>query len=160
MYFGVDFGAVNTAKVWIAENTKTDTYYLFLESLDGGKTTQQHAADTLKIAKDHNVVAWQGGAKSETQQRMDWKHAGVPVKEPKIVDVESGIDRVIRLFKEKRLFIFSDCTGILDEIGIYSRELDADGQPSDKIKDKDTFHRLDALRYCVQAITDRPVVMW
>ena len=66
------------------------------------------------------------------------------------MDVEGGIDRVIELLKTKRLFFFRDCKGILDEIGTYSRELDDMGQATEKIKNTETFHRLDALRYDVQ----------
>jgi hypothetical protein len=155
VYFGVDFGAVNTAKVWIAEHPDKNVYYLFHESLEGSKTTKQHAEGALTFAKAHNMVGWAGGAKSETQQRMDWNAAGVPVREPTITDVEGGIDRVIELFRTKRLFIFDSCRLVLDEIGTYSRELDDKGQPTDKIKDKETFHLLDALRYCVQLVTNR-----
>lgn len=157
VYFGVDFGAVNTAKVWLAEDPEKNIYYLFQESLDGGMTTTQHADSTLKFATNHNVVAWAGGAKGETQQRMDWQAAGVPVQAPYISDVEGGIDRVTELLKTKRLFIFRTCSGILDEIGTYSRELDDSGKPTEKIKDKETFHRLDALRYCVQLVTNRVI---
>ena len=96
-------------------------------------------------------MRWTGGARSETQ-RMDWGAAGVPVMESPIISVEAGIDRVIDLLKTKRLFIFEDCTGVLDEMGTYARVLDDQGQPTDKIRDKDTFHRLDALRYNVSAL--------
>jgi hypothetical protein len=151
-YVGIDFGAVHTALVWIAENPETKCYYLYRESLQGGMSTNQHAAGARASAKGQNVVRWTGGARSETQQRMDWNAAGIPVNESPIIDVEAGIDRVIELFKTKRLFIFSDCRGVIDELGTYSRVLDDHGQPTEKIKDKETFHRLDALRYDVSAL--------
>ena len=155
-YVGVDFGAVNTASVWLAENPEKGVFYLFHETLEGDKTTKQHADGVLAFARPRNMVGFAGGAKSETQQRMDWMAAGVPVREPTIIDVEGGIDRVIELFKTKRLYIFRNLKGIRDEIGTYSRELDDNGLPTEKIKDKETFHRLDALRYCVQLATNRP----
>lgn len=151
-YVGIDFGAVHTALVWLAENPLTNCFYLYRESLRGGMSTSQHAARALADARGENVVRWTGGARSETQQRMDWGAAGVPVMESPIISVEAGIDRVIDLLKTKRLFIFEDCTGVLDEMGTYARVLDDQGQPTDKIRDKDTFHRLDALRYNVSAL--------
>lgn len=151
-YVGIDPGAVNTALLWVAENPEIGTYYLYRESLEGGKSTRQHAESALHLAKAENVVRWAGGAKSEEQFRMDWRAAGIPLQEPVIVDVEAGIDRVIELFKTKRLFVFKSLTGLRDELGTYSRELDDMGQPTEKIKDKETFHRLDALRYIVQQI--------
>ena len=151
-YVGIDPGAVNTALVWLAEDTDKNVYYLYRESLQGGMSTNEHVNKALASAEGENVVVWACGAKSETQQRMDWRAAGVPVVEPQITDVESGIDRIITLFKTKRLFIFNACRGMLDELGMYSRVLGNDGQPTEKIKDKEKYHRLDALRYNVQHI--------
>ena len=149
-FVGVDFGANNTATMWLAHDAEKDVYYLYRETLAGGMTTKEHANEALRHAKHENVIAWAGGSKSETQQRMDWAMQGVVLGEPYIVDVEAGIDRVIALVKPKRLYVFNTCKGIIDEFGTYARKLDNDGQPTDKIKDKETFHRLDALRYIVQ----------
>ena len=64
--------------------------------------------------------------------------------------------RVIAALKDHKLLVFSSCTGIIDEFGMYSRELDANGQPTDKIKDKATYHRLDALRYAAGVMSEAP----
>lgn len=149
-YLGVDFGAIHTAKIWITQNPTTNVYYLYREALDGNMTTAQQVL-TIKQYNEYNTLAW-GGAKSETQQRWDWAEAGQTVGEPPISDVEAGITRVIALLKEKRLFVFDTCVGVIDEMGTYSRELDASGQPTEKIKDKANFHRLDALRYVASGI--------
>jgi hypothetical protein len=150
-YLGVDFGAVHTAKIWIAQDPSSKLYYLFREALDGSLSTNGQVATVTKY-NENNLIAW-GGAKSETQQRWDWAAAGLVVGEPLISDVESGIDRVIGLLKAKQLFIFDTCVGIIDEMGTYSRELDANGQPTEKIKDKSTYHRLDALRYVASGMS-------
>ncbi len=147
---GVDFGAVNTAKIWSAQDPDTKVVYLYRESLEGGKTTAEHV-QSVRRYNEYTLKAY-GGAKSESQQRSDWGAAGLPVIEPRISDVEAGISRVIALLKTKMLYVFDTCTGIIDEFGTYSRELDDDGQPTEKIKDKNTFHRLDALRYLASAL--------
>lgn len=152
-YVGIDFGAVNTALVWIAEDVGRKAYYLYRESLEGGLSTAQHAAKALLNATNERVAGWYGGSKSETQQRMDWKAAGIQAHAPPVSDVEAGIDRVIGLFKTKRLYVFKTCSGMRDELGTYSREVDDAGQPLEKIKDKETFHRLDALRYVIAGCT-------
>jgi hypothetical protein len=151
-YLGVDFGAVHTAKIWIAQDPSSKLYYLYRESLEGGKTTQEHV-DAVTKYNERNIQTW-GGAKSETQQRMDWKAAGLTIQEPPIADVEGGINRVIALLKEKHLFIFDTCKGVIDEFGTYSRELDANGLATEKIKDKATYHHLDALRYVASGISN------
>ena len=155
---GIDFGAVNTAILWIAYDPMVKVYYLYRETLEGGKTTKEHARAALSIAKYVNMQTWHGGSKSETQQRMDWQNEGVPVRGPNIADVEAGIDRVIGLFKERRLFIFDSCVGTLDELGTYSREINDNGETTDKIKDKESFHRLDALRYVVGGLEGTGIV--
>lgn len=166
VYVGIDFGGVNTATVWIAEDYERGAYYVFRETLEGGMSTVEHVKRANERATDVRVVSWAGGAKSETQQRMDWTAEGLPVNEPIVADVEAGIDRVYGLLKHKQLFVFDTCRGIIDEFGIYSRELDDLGQVTEKIKDKETYHRLDALRYCVQqldagaVLVDDPFANW
>ena len=103
-------------------------------------------------AQQRARCTWDGGAKSEVQPRLDWAAAGVPLLGPSIADVESGLDRVIALLKERRLYIFDTCRGVLDELGTYSRVVGDDGQATEKIKDKESFHRLDALRYVAQGV--------
>ena len=137
----MDFGAVNTATLSLAEDPVTRVYYLYRESLEGGKTTAEHASGLLSALQDTNACSFYGGAKSEEQPRLDWGAAGVYLQKPAVADVEAGIDRVISLFKTRRLFIFEDCKGVLDELGTYSREVDEMGQPTEKIKDKERYHR-------------------
>ncbi len=152
-HVGLDFGAVNTATVWLAEDPAAKLYYVYHESLEGGKTTPDHAATLRKAAEGVNLAGVWGGARSESQQRQDWAAARVRVQEPPVSDVESGIDRVIELLKSRRLYISDRCRGILDELGTYRREIDETGQPTERIKDKERFHRLDALRYVVAGVT-------
>ena len=151
-YVGIDFGAVHTATIWLAEDPNTHIYYIYRDTLEGGMTTREHVLKALSYKKHENVVKWIGGAPSETQQRMDWRQEGLSVIENQIKSVESGIDRVIELLKTKRVYIFDTCKGLLDELGTYSRVLDEYGQPTDKIKDKEDYHRLDGLRYVVSGI--------
>lgn len=149
-FVGVDPGAVNTAMIWLAHNVDENVYYLYRESLDGDKSTPEHAqgAKQLATANRERVISWHVGQKAETQQRMDWTAAGAPnVFEPPIHDVESGIDRVIQLFRQFRLYVFDDCKGTLDQLGRYSRKVDSAGNTTENIKDKQTYHYLDALRY-------------
>jgi hypothetical protein len=163
-YVGVDPGAVNQAKIWLAHDTDHDVYYLYREQFGGGKSTDEHVKEALALADENGerVVTWYVGAKSETQQRMDWKAAFVALERetpqgerrshhvagPKVNDVEAGIDRVIKMLKQHRLFVFDDCSGILDELATYRRKLDADGNPTPAILNKERYHRLDGLR-CV-----------
>lgn len=155
-YVGLDFGGANTAKLWLAEHPEQKVYYAYRESLDGGKSTGEHVTDALNASRGENVILWMGGAKSETQQRMDWRDAGIYVHEPEVADVESGIDRVYALLKTRRLKIFRSLAGLRDELGSYRRKLDENGQVTEEIVNKRKYHRLDALRYGVQGFLAAP----
>lgn len=153
-YVGLDFGANNTALLWVAENPETSCFFAYRESLEGGQSTEEHCQDALQHAQGENVVQWLGGAASEQQQRWDWQNEGVPVDQPYISDVEAGITRCYGLLKSRRIKFFRTLTGIRDELGTYKRELDKSGQPTEKIANKRKFHRLDAWRYVSSALVD------
>ena len=158
-FVGVDPGAVNCAKLWGALDTDSATLYIYRESLEGGKSTPEHAREAAELAfqNGERVVVWAVGQKSEVQQRLDWQAAGVPnVVEPPFHDVESGIDRIIGLLRQHQIFVFDDLELTLDEIGRYARKLDDNGESTREIKDKQNFHLLDALRYMVAIVTEGP----
>lgn len=160
-WVGVDPGAVHQAVVWLAHDIDSDVFYVYRESLQGGKSTAEHAGEARRLAERNGeqVVLYLVGNKSEVQQRLDWQAAGVAnVAPPPVWDVESGIDSIIRLFKEHRLFVFDTCAGLLDELGSYRRELDEAGEPTERIHQKDRFHRLDALRYAAVGVTHAPAI--
>lgn len=162
-YVGVDPGGVNTAKIWLAHDTDTDVFYLYRESLDGDKSIRQHATETreLALANNERVVMHFVGNKGEGQVRRDWEAAGVyNVSEPPFHEVENGIDRVIQLLKSFRLFVFDICTGTLDQIGRYARKLDAAGNTTEEIKNKQEFHYLDGLRYDVVGALEHTASNW
>lgn len=157
-FLGVDFGAIHTAKMFAAYDPVGDVYYIVSCLLDGNMTTAQHVKTVTESPYYRPGISAWGGALSEKQQRWDWKAAGMPLREPVVLDVESGIDRVISLLREKRLRVFNTCAGLIDEFGRYSRELDDNGQPKEAIKDKANYHQLDALRYISAGMTkpERP----
>lgn len=159
-YVGLDFGGVNTAAIWIAKhkvNKLVTNYYVYREYLSGGKSAAEHGADLKKLSKGENIVSWVGGSQSEDQWRLEFRTgSGIPVKAPPIKDVEVGIDRVYGLHKQDRIFVFNTCKGYLDEKTSYSRVLDDSGNPTEKIEDKEKYHRLDAERYIISHLIGVP----
>lgn len=152
-YVGVDPGVINTCKVWFAQDPETYVYYLYRESLGERKGNEEHARDAMQLAAQGKeyVSKYAVGAKSEIYHREDWEREGAgTVLAPEHNDVEAGIDNVIALLRQRRLFIFDTCTGSLDQFGSYRREVDDVGEVLEKIKDKEKFHYLDAIRYIVE----------
>lgn len=144
-YGGLDFGGVNTAALLYAEQPGTGLLYLIDEYHAGQRTAQEHA-DKLKPWRAGYFV---GGSKSEDQWRHEFIAAGLSVQAPHITEVEVGIDRVYGVHKTGKLLVFRTCQKYLDEKGRYARELGPDGEPTEKIEDKNSFHLLDAERYII-----------
>ncbi len=154
---GIDFGGANTALVWLACDPRSDVWHAYRESLSGDKSTAEHVRETAQVAAGCSDVRYIGGTSSETQQRMDWRAAGLRVEESWVTSVEPGIDRVVGLIKANRFRVSRTLKGLQDELGSYRRKLDDAGNVTDEIVDKRAFHRLDALRYACSYIM-RPTV--
>jgi hypothetical protein len=157
---GVDPGAVNLGIVWLAHDVNQDVWYAYREKHGGRLPTAEHARQAAELARagGERVIRWYVGAKGEPQQRLDWQSGGAfPVFEPPSSDVESGIDRVIALFRQHRLYVFDSLIGLQDELSTYSRVLGPGGEPTEAIKDKNTYHHLDALRYACAGAEKRGV---
>lgn len=146
-YLGLDFGGVNTAGLFYAEEPGTKRLFLYREYKAGGRTAKEHATYLKK--NEPMIPRCVGGSHSEDQWRSEFKHGGLPVGEPDIKDVEVGIDRVYGAHARNEIIVFDDLTGYLEEKMTYSRELDDVGEPTEKIEDKETFHFMDAERYII-----------
>lgn len=156
IFAGVDFGGVNTSCVKIAQDPATKKLYLFSEYLKGGLTAKQHA---VNLTQAHAPKYAAGGAKSEGQWRQEFGQGGLPIHEPKVWEVEVGINRVYGAIQSRQLIIFNTMIHLIDEVGSYSRELDDEGYPTEKIENKNAYHHLDALRYIMSyLIRDRSLV--
>jgi hypothetical protein len=148
LYGGSDFGGVNTVGLLYAEDPETQNLYAHKEYKRGGRTAEDHAAELKKWKSG----LWVGGSWSEDQWRREFAKGGLPIIKPSIKDVEVGIDRVYAQHKKNAIFVFSNMSGYLDEKRSYSRKLDAEGEPTEEIQDKSTFHFMDAERYIIGKI--------
>jgi len=156
-YLGLDFGGANTAAVLLAQELPklpdgtwdvehpTGRFFLYREYHAGSRTGKEHAEQLIR--GEPGVPTCVGGSHSEGQWRREFRAGGLPVREPDVKEVEVGINRVYGMFKQGKLIIFDDLVGLLDELRSYSRKLDDAGEPTEAIEDKETYHRLDSLRY-------------
>jgi hypothetical protein len=149
-YVGLDFGGVNTAAMFYAENPNTRQLVAYRSYRAGGRTAREHVA-ALLAGEPRTPLAF-GGAGSEDQWRNEFAAAGLVVRAPDVKDVEVGIARVYAAHKRGELVAFADLADYLDEKQVYARELDDAGSVTERIEDKETFHLLDAERYVISAI--------
>ncbi len=166
-YIGLDFGGVHTAGVYLSEiqNTEgigTGKFVCYREYPTNGNwgsmTSKNHVGKIL--AGEKIIPKAVGGAGSEDQWRKEFGVGGLYVSEPPIKEVEVGIDRVYGMIKEDRLVIFNTCTGLIDQVQSYSREVDDQGNPLDTIEDKDSYHYADALRYICSYLNGTKKEFW
>ncbi len=152
-FIGLDFGGVNTAALFYAEEPFTKTLYLYREYKAGDRTAKEHVEVMLKGEPyPYQVV---GGSKSEGQWRKEFRQGGLKIREPDQPDVEVGITRVYGANKRHEIVVFDDLAGYLDQKQSYSRPVDANGDPMEGIEDKEIYHFMDAERYIISYL-NRP----
>ena len=151
LYVGVDFGGVNMAALFIAEDPDTGDLYHFNEYLLGGKSIKQHAENFRSIVGGRPLL-WVGGARPEEQWRREFQEQGIPMSAPPISDVEVGIARVYAYHKQNKIFVFNTLKKYLDEKGSYARKLDENNNSTEEIEDKHSYHLMDAERVVVSSI--------
>lgn len=149
-YLGLDFGGVNTAGVFYAEEPGTFRLFAYREYHAGGRTAGEHASALLRDEGRLPIAV--GGSRSEQQWRDEFAAAGLPVHEPAIADVEVGIDRVYAAHRRHQVLVFDDLAGYLEEKATYSRKVDEAGDVTREIDDKHSFHLMDAERYVLASI--------
>lgn len=147
VYVGHDFGSVNMAALWYAQDPITGYLYLFQEYWGGGLATHEHIERWREMSKGFRVIKCIGGAHHEEGWRGDFTRAGWRIDEPTVREVDAGIQKVYSLHKTNKLFVFRSCVNYLDQKNSYSYELDERNQPTDKIENKERYHLMDAERY-------------
>ena len=158
----IDPGVVNPGKIWVAHDAGADVFYIYRAERGGvRRTSKEHADYDVGRAKSmgERVIWWAVGAKSEKYWREDYVAAGaLGVREPTVADVEEGIDRGIQLIKQHRVYVMDDLVEFVDEMLRYARVI-KHGEVTKEIRDKSTFHLIDAYRYfAVQVVKKRKAI--
>ncbi len=146
-YVGHDFGPNNTAAIWFASDPATGYLYAYREYHAGGLSNYDHVQQWKSLSTGERIINRVGGARAETGFREACTAAGWPIAEPREFGVEAGINIVYGWHQQNKLFVFSDLDMYLGEKTSYSRELDENYVPTEKIDQKSKFHLMDAERY-------------
>lgn len=148
-FLGLDFGNVNTAGIFFAQEPLTGKLWAYREyHPKRTMTAEQHVAALLE--GEPSIPQCAGGSKQEQGWREAFCAAGLPVVEPAVVgadSVEVGIERAYSGFARNMIVVFDDLTSFIEQLNTYSREVDEVGEPTDAIEEKATYHVLDAFRY-------------
>jgi hypothetical protein len=152
VYPGVDFGLANVAGVLVAEDPETKTLYLIREYHAGcSRTIPDHIGDIVGPYKSQ-LLPGAAGSHQESDNRSAYGSQGLILNEPPANSVDVQIQAVYAQIKAHNLQIFRSCQNIIEDFQHYAYETDEAGNPTDKIEDKSTWHRLDACRYVVSML--------
>ena len=157
----IDFGVVHPAAcIWIAEGDDKNLYvYCEWRQADCDIPDMAAAIKKLSDGERYNLtVADYAGKKVEQTSRTSpfdqLKAEGIPVVEARKHDKLFTIQRINRLFKDRKLFIFSNCEYTIDEIEVYSwarQQVTGELKPTPK-KVKDDL--MDCLQYGISLRPD------
>src|ERR1019366_5290121 len=137
-FLGLDFGGVNTAGVFFAEEQTygkpTGKLYAYREYKAGERSAAEHVHELMKGEPRLPICA--GGSKSEGKWRREFAQGGTvldksgnhvrvpgmpihgPAK-PEVQSVEVGIERVFSALGLGRIVFFDDLPWMLDEMRSY-----------------------------------------
>lgn len=173
-FVGIDPGITHHSTVFLAEiypsqkeysnfplaDNVTPIYVIYDSNLVGSTTTtitNREHAEALKEHRDFGMLRTVcGGAKAEIYFREDYRAAGVDVIEPPFKEVSAGIDTITAMLKTHQLYIFNNQTRIIKEFEEYAYKLDAAGEITPIIENKEMYHGLDSCRYICLAIGRNP----
>lgn len=163
MRFGaIDFGGMNKAATFYAEEPNTGVAYMFDEYFPHQyKPLRDHVVDmstgktNLHVNINKNQVTYKdtdwmfvAGTTGERQWRIEMAQYGLHAAPSFVREVELGIDKGYSMLKRKKIRIFDTCVQTINEFNTYSRLTNADGEIiPNTIENKSTFHLLDSYRY-------------
>ncbi|MBF0309231.1 MAG: hypothetical protein HQL56_06860 [Magnetococcales bacterium] len=158
---GLDPGWNKTAAVWVAWDRDCDTAYVYAEYTSSQQEYVLHATaiktrgEWIPVAID---PASMGSQQSDGKQLFEmYRQLGLRVIKADNA-VEAGIAAVLTRLNTGKLKIMANCTGLLREMRIYSRD------EKGRVVKKDD-HEMDAWRYAIMCLlmavtkpVDRPMI--
>jgi len=131
---------------------------VFGEYLPGpGVSVHESVESWIETTGGMNVIKRVGGSPQEDETRHAYNAHGWVITKPKIGHVQPQIDKVVALHQLNKIMVFRDVSNYLDEKRTFSRELDENNLPTEKIKDESRFHLMAADRYLFSDFTPETV---
>jgi len=165
-YFGMDFGRVNTAALWYAQEPSTGFLYLYRTYLKKASVVE-HAINFRELSRGEEIRRATGGNHQEQEARDGYTLAGWPVAEPKISnDKWERIRRVNSLHAQNKIYVFSDLNEYIDEKMSFSYEVDREDNLTDRLHNESAFHLMFGESYILSEFEpdvvgkEREMVVW
>ena len=148
-YVGHDFGGVNPAALFYAQDPISGYLYLYREYKTKGKDAIEQVTELTELSKNERILRRVGGSHTEDGWRQAYSNAGWKIFEPRVKGRDPQIDKVYGVKKQGKLFVFDDMLGYIDENSTFSHKLDDRYEPMDEIEDEARFHYMACERYVI-----------
>ena len=146
-YSGHDFGSVNPAALFTAQDPSTGLFFHSYEFPAEARSVYDQVQAYKQLMAGRLVLRRAGGSHQEQGWRDDYTNFGWPIAEPSVPEVSVGIGHVFALHSRNKIIIFRDLTHTIDEKLRYSYKLSPDARtPTDVIENKSSYHMMDAER--------------
>jgi len=153
VYVGHDFGLVNPAAIFYAQNPGVGDFFAFAEYVPGIKLGYYDHVQAFKtITAGRNVLRRVGGNHQEEGERQAYTAQGWHISEPKhSQDKALQIKMVQSMHRLNKVFVFNDLSN-------YVREKFSFVVKDDKIVDEAKFHLMSAERYILSDFVPETVI--
>jgi len=153
VYSGHDFGLVNPAALFTAQNPGSGDFFHFAEYIPGIKLGYYDHVEAFKaICDGRNVLRRVGGNHNEEGERQAYTAQGWPISEPKhSLDKALQIKMVQGMHRLNKIFVFNDLSN-------YVREKFSFVVKEDTIVNEARFHIMSAERSSMSDLTPETVV--
>lgn len=146
--YGLDFGWVATAVVWVAQDPRTQTKYVYTE-YKRGQTVDSLHIESVKRRGDWipGIADPSGGGRNQSNGQLkidEYRQKGL-ILVPGYNAIRVGIDKILNEFESGSLKIFFTCEKLLEEIRIYRYDTRNPNEPAKNQED----HLCDALKYVI-----------
>ncbi len=146
-YFMMDFGRVNTAALWTAQDPNTGFFYHY-RTYRNKASVIEHVKELQRLSQGEQIRRKVGGNHQEQEIRDGYGLAGWHLIEPVLSNnVKERLNRVNSLHAQSKIYVFSDLSDYIDEKTSMSYEVDKDDNITEKIHNEATYHLMSSESY-------------
>jgi len=143
---GIDWGFKNPSGILVA-SIYENSWYIIGEWKEVGKTTAEIIQASKNMRSEFKIQRFFPDP-AEPDRIKEYQDAELNVAEVN-KDVKGGVSYIQQLIKDRRLFVFANCTNFLDEISSYHYAEGKEGKAEKDEPEKFNDHLMDAMRYLI-----------
>lgn len=157
---GVDFGSVNFAAVFARLDKARRKWVIYASYCPGqsrvkndvGRDVRRETSSHVEVLRKLSggmAVLTAGGNKSENAWRADFAVHGWPISVGQCTDPDVRLMKIANMLRHDLIEITEDAAALFTELFDIGYELNDQDEPTGKVANRSTYHRIDALGYII-----------